>query len=96
MKSLLFLLILFFLILSCDNDPEKNQLIEAEIDGQIYSFNGPLPPALCHKKRSPEENQQNSRGQGQGDPPFSTEHIRHENKCSDMCLKGLRLTIFTS
>jgi len=40
MKSLLFLLILFFLILSCSKDTEKNKLLEAEIVGQIYSFNG--------------------------------------------------------
>jgi hypothetical protein len=40
MKKLIFLLLVLFFILSCNNEPVKNQLLEAKIDGQIYSFNG--------------------------------------------------------
>ena len=40
MKKLLYLVLPAILILSCDNEPSKNQLLEAKIDGQIYSFNG--------------------------------------------------------
>ena len=40
MKKLLFVLFILFFILSCSDEPEKNHLLEAKIDGQIYSFNG--------------------------------------------------------
>jgi hypothetical protein len=40
MKRLSFLLIPFCLILSCSKEPGKNKLLEARIDGQIYSYNG--------------------------------------------------------
>jgi len=40
MKKLLYLVLPVIFILSCDNEPSKNQLLEAKIDGQIYSFNG--------------------------------------------------------
>lgn len=40
MKRLSLLLIPICFILSCDNEPAKNQLLEAKIDGQYFSFNG--------------------------------------------------------
>ena len=40
MKRLSLLLIPIFIIISCDNDPAKNQLLEAKIGGQYFSFNG--------------------------------------------------------
>ena len=40
MKNLLYLVLPVIFILSCDNELSKNQLLEAKIDGQIYSFNG--------------------------------------------------------
>jgi len=40
MKRLSLLLIPIFIIISCDNDPAKNQLLEAKIEGQYFSFNG--------------------------------------------------------
>jgi hypothetical protein len=40
MKKLSLLLLTIFFTFSCDKEPSKNQLLEAKIDGQIYSFNG--------------------------------------------------------
>ena len=40
MKKLLFLIFTIFIVVSCEKEPAKNQLLEAKIDGQIYSFNG--------------------------------------------------------
>ena len=40
MKNLIYLIVPLFFILSCNDEPEKNHLLEAKIDGQIYSFNG--------------------------------------------------------
>jgi hypothetical protein len=40
MKRLSLLLIPIFLIISCDNESSKNQLLEAKIDGIYFSFNG--------------------------------------------------------
>lgn len=40
MKRLCLLLFTLFFILSCNEEAEKNKLLEAKIDGQIYSFNG--------------------------------------------------------
>jgi hypothetical protein len=43
MKKFIYLVIsIVFAIfaISCDNKPSKNQLLEAKIDGQFYSFNG--------------------------------------------------------
>ena len=40
MKNIICLVILLLFIFSCDNKPTKNQLLEAKIDGQYFSFNG--------------------------------------------------------
>jgi hypothetical protein len=40
MKKFIFLVISLIFVVSCDNKPSKNQLLEARIDGQIYSFTG--------------------------------------------------------
>jgi hypothetical protein len=40
MKKLLFLSLIITFILSCNEEPEKNKLLDAKIDGQYYSFNG--------------------------------------------------------
>jgi hypothetical protein len=40
MKKLLFVLFIVFFFFSCSDEPEKNHLLEAKIDGQVYSFNG--------------------------------------------------------
>ena len=40
MKKYIYLVISIVFAISCDNKPSKNQLLEAKIDGQIYSFNG--------------------------------------------------------
>ena len=40
MKKFIYLVCLISLIYSCSSDPEKNKLLEAKIDSQIYSFNG--------------------------------------------------------
>jgi len=40
MMKFIYLVITLIFILSCDNKPSKNQLLEAKIDGQIYSFTG--------------------------------------------------------
>jgi hypothetical protein len=40
MKRLSLLLIPILFIISCDNKPSKNQLLEAKINGQYFSFNG--------------------------------------------------------
>ena len=40
MKRFIFLLSLLLLIFSCNNEPSKNQLLEAKIDGQYFSFTG--------------------------------------------------------
>lgn len=40
MKRLCLLFLTSFFIFSCDNEPEKNQLLEAKIDGQYFSFIG--------------------------------------------------------
>lgn len=40
MKKLLVVLFIVFFIFSCSDEPEKNHLLEAKIDGQVYSFNG--------------------------------------------------------
>ena len=40
MKNLIFLSLISLFVLSCNKEPEKNQLLEAKIDGQYFSFNG--------------------------------------------------------
>jgi hypothetical protein len=40
MKRFIYLASLLIFIYSCDNEPTKNQLLEAKIDGQYFSFNG--------------------------------------------------------
>jgi hypothetical protein len=40
MNKLFFLSIIVFLVLSCSDEPEKNHLLDAKIDGQYYSFKG--------------------------------------------------------
>ena len=40
MKKLILLLSTSFFIFSCDDEPSKNQLLEAKIDGQYFSFTG--------------------------------------------------------
>ena len=40
MKKLPFLLFIVFFIFSCNKESSKNQLLDAKIDGQYYSFNG--------------------------------------------------------
>jgi len=40
MKRYIYLLSLLLFIFSCDNEPSKNQLLEAKIDGQYFSFTG--------------------------------------------------------
>lgn len=40
MKKFIYLVSLLFLIFSCDNEPAKNRLLEAKIDGQYFSFTG--------------------------------------------------------
>jgi len=40
MRNLKYLIVPLLILFSCSNDPEKNKLLEAKIDGQIYSFNG--------------------------------------------------------
>ena len=40
MRNLIYLIVPLLFLFSCTKDPEKNKLLEAEIDGQIYSFNG--------------------------------------------------------
>jgi hypothetical protein len=40
MRRFIYLVSLLFFIYSCDKEPSKNKLLEAKIDGQIYSFNG--------------------------------------------------------
>jgi hypothetical protein len=40
MKRLSLLFVAIFFIISCDNETAKNQLLEAKIDGQYFSFNG--------------------------------------------------------
>jgi hypothetical protein len=40
MKKYIYLVSLLFFIFSCDNEPAKNQLLEAKIDGQYFSFTG--------------------------------------------------------
>ncbi len=40
MKKLILFLLTSFFIFSCDNEPSKNQLLEAKIDGQYFSFTG--------------------------------------------------------
>jgi hypothetical protein len=40
MKKLCLLFLTSFFLFSCDNEPSKNQLLEAKIDGQYFSFTG--------------------------------------------------------
>jgi len=40
MKKLILFLLTSFFIFSCDKEPSKNQLLEAKIDGQYFSFTG--------------------------------------------------------
>jgi hypothetical protein len=40
MKKLSLLLLATLFIFSCDDKPAKNQLLDAKIDGQYFSFNG--------------------------------------------------------
>ncbi len=40
MEKLCFILFTFFFIFSCDDEPSKNQLLDAKIDGQYFSFTG--------------------------------------------------------
>ncbi len=40
MKRFIFLLSLLLYIFSCNDKPSKNQLLEAKIDGQYFSFTG--------------------------------------------------------
>jgi hypothetical protein len=40
MKYIICLVIPILFIFSCNNEPSKNQLLEAKIDGQYFSFNG--------------------------------------------------------
>jgi hypothetical protein len=40
MKRYIYLLNLLLFIFSCDNEPSKNQLLEAKINGQYFSFTG--------------------------------------------------------
>ncbi|MBN2665342.1 MAG: hypothetical protein JXR67_02440 [Bacteroidales bacterium] len=40
MRNYAWLLLIIFLFPSCTEEPEKNRLLEATINGQLYTFNG--------------------------------------------------------
>ena len=40
MKNFIYLFFSLFFVVACEEEPSKNHLLEAKIDGQFYSFNG--------------------------------------------------------